>query len=158
MDGTRKYYPEWDNPDTKELTWCVLTEKWILAQKLTIPMIQPTDFMELRRKEYEGVDVSVLHWVGNRMIMGGAGRGRPGSKRRKGGNKGRPHQELKEIWERYRGSENWTKICSRGNEELGIATEGSQTPGKVRLPVLNRDDFSGNAQRRGNRTCRDHLQ
>jgi hypothetical protein len=29
----------------------VLTDKWILAPKLTMPMIQPTDNMELRRKE-----------------------------------------------------------------------------------------------------------
>jgi hypothetical protein len=27
------------NPDTKELTWYVLTDKWILAQKLRIPTI-----------------------------------------------------------------------------------------------------------------------
>ena len=31
---------------------------------------------------------------------------------------------------RDRGSGNQTKIYSRGDEELGIATGGSQTPGK----------------------------
>jgi hypothetical protein len=27
MGGTRKYHPEWGNPDTKEHTWYVLTDK-----------------------------------------------------------------------------------------------------------------------------------
>ena len=31
MDGTRKYYSEWDNPDPKGHAWYVLTDKWILA-------------------------------------------------------------------------------------------------------------------------------
>jgi hypothetical protein len=29
----------------------VLNDKWILAQKLTMPMTQPTDYMEFKRKE-----------------------------------------------------------------------------------------------------------
>jgi hypothetical protein len=33
MDGTIKCHPECGNPDTKEHTWYVLTDKWILAQK-----------------------------------------------------------------------------------------------------------------------------
>jgi hypothetical protein len=45
----------------KEHIWNVLTDKWILAQKLRMPMIQPADHMELRRKEDQSVDVSVLH-------------------------------------------------------------------------------------------------
>jgi hypothetical protein len=61
MDGTRKYHPELSNPDTKEHTWYVLTDKWILAQKLTMPTIQFTDHMEFRRKEDQGVDASILH-------------------------------------------------------------------------------------------------
>jgi hypothetical protein len=40
MDGSGEYHPEWGNPITKELTWYVLTDKWILAQKLRIPKIQ----------------------------------------------------------------------------------------------------------------------
>jgi hypothetical protein len=29
MDGTRKYYPEWGNPVTKEHTEYVHTDKWV---------------------------------------------------------------------------------------------------------------------------------
>jgi hypothetical protein len=75
MDGTRKYHPGQGNSDAKEHTWYVFTDKWILAHKFTMPMIQPTDQMELRRMEDQGVDVSVLHRVGTRMILGGGGRG-----------------------------------------------------------------------------------
>ena len=32
MNGTRKYHPEWGNPDTKEHTGYVLTDKRILDQ------------------------------------------------------------------------------------------------------------------------------
>jgi flagellar biosynthesis/type III secretory pathway chaperone len=39
MDGPGVYQPEWGNPITKELTQYVLTDKWILAQKLRIPKI-----------------------------------------------------------------------------------------------------------------------
>jgi hypothetical protein len=60
MDGTRKYHPERDNPDTKEHTWHVLT-KWILAPKLTMPIVQPTDHMESRKKVDQGVDAWDLH-------------------------------------------------------------------------------------------------
>jgi hypothetical protein len=39
--------------------WYVLTDKWILAQKLTMPIIQTTDYMELRWKENQGMDASI---------------------------------------------------------------------------------------------------
>jgi hypothetical protein len=39
MDGPGGYHPEWSNPNTKELAQYVLTDKWILAQKLRIPKI-----------------------------------------------------------------------------------------------------------------------
>ena len=42
MVGPGGHYPEWGNPITKELKWYVLTDKWILAQKLRIPKIQST--------------------------------------------------------------------------------------------------------------------
>jgi hypothetical protein len=59
MDGTRNYHTEWGNPITKEHTWYALTGKWMLVQKCTMPKIQTTDDMDLRRKD-QGVDVSVL--------------------------------------------------------------------------------------------------
>ena len=33
MDGTRKYHPEWGNPDPKGRACYVVTSKWILAKK-----------------------------------------------------------------------------------------------------------------------------
>ena len=59
MDATRKY-PEWGDPVTKEHTWYVLTEKWILAQKFRIPKIQFTDPMKLKKKEDQSMRASVL--------------------------------------------------------------------------------------------------
>jgi hypothetical protein len=44
--------------------WFVLTDKWILVQNLTMPVIQPTDHLELSRKKKQGVDASALHWRG----------------------------------------------------------------------------------------------
>jgi hypothetical protein len=58
--GTRKYQPDWVNTITKELTWYVLTAKWILAQKLWILKIQFTDHMKLQKKEEQSVDALVL--------------------------------------------------------------------------------------------------
>ena len=59
MDRTRKY-PEGGNPITKEHTWYALTDKWILAQKLRIPMIKFREYMKLKKKEEQSMDTSVL--------------------------------------------------------------------------------------------------
>jgi hypothetical protein len=56
MDGTRKYYPEEGSPDMKEYIWYVLTDKWVLAQKLRMPIIQFIDNMKLKKKEDQSVD------------------------------------------------------------------------------------------------------
>ena len=61
MDGTRKYQPECDNPDIKVQTWYVLTNKWILTQKLTMPMIRLIEHIECSRKEEQGLNDYVLH-------------------------------------------------------------------------------------------------
>jgi hypothetical protein len=34
MDGSGWYVPKWDNSITKESTWYILTDKWILSLKL----------------------------------------------------------------------------------------------------------------------------
>ena len=60
MDGIRKYRPEWCNPITKEHKWYVLTDKWILAQKLGIPKTQFTYQMMLKKKEEQCMDTLVL--------------------------------------------------------------------------------------------------
>ena len=43
IDGTKKKYLKYSNPQPKGHTLYVFTEKWILANKYIIPMIHPTD-------------------------------------------------------------------------------------------------------------------
>jgi hypothetical protein len=51
------------NPITKEHTWYVLTDQWILAQKFRISKIQFTDHMKFKKKEDHSVDTqSFLEW------------------------------------------------------------------------------------------------
>ena len=66
MDVSGGYHPEWGNPITKELTQYVLTDKWILAQKLIIPKIQFAKHMK-RKKEDQSVDISLLLRMGNKL-------------------------------------------------------------------------------------------
>lgn len=54
----------------------MLTDKWILTQKLRIPMIQLNDHMKLKKKEDQLVDASILLTRGNKIIMGGRERER----------------------------------------------------------------------------------
>jgi hypothetical protein len=56
---------------TNEHTWYSLTDKWILSQKLTIPKIQFTDHMKLKKKEDQSVDTSVLLRREVKILMGG---------------------------------------------------------------------------------------
>jgi hypothetical protein len=51
MDRTRKYHLEWGNPNPKGHAWYVLTDEWILAQKLRIPMIKLKNHMKFNKKE-----------------------------------------------------------------------------------------------------------
>ena len=39
---------------SKENTWYVLTNKWLLTQRLTMHMIQPTDHMKCRGRKIRG--------------------------------------------------------------------------------------------------------
>jgi len=41
----------WGNPVTKEHTWYVLSDKWILGQKFRMPNIKFTDHMKLKKKK-----------------------------------------------------------------------------------------------------------
>ena len=58
MDGSGGYHPEWGNPIIKELTWYVLIDKWILAQKLRISKIQFAKHMKLKKEADE-----MAQWV-----------------------------------------------------------------------------------------------
>jgi hypothetical protein len=50
MDGSGGYHPECRNPIIKELISYVLTDKWILAQKLRTPKIQFAKHMKLKKE------------------------------------------------------------------------------------------------------------
>ena len=83
-------------------------------------MIEPTNHMELKNKEDQSVDASILHKRRNKIFTGGRGRKRPGRKRggevKKGG---RIDQVLEGTGEKYRGSENQIEICSSGEWGTG---------------------------------------
>jgi hypothetical protein len=109
----------------KEHTWYALTDKWILALKLRIPTIQPTNHTELK-KEDQRVDASILHrnkiFLENREKE----RRRDLGGREKGKRTGQDHI-LEGTEEKYRGSRNRISV---DNGELGVATRKSQKPGK----------------------------
>ena len=71
MDVSGGYHPEWGNPITKEVTWYVLTDKWILAQKLRIPKIQSPKHKKIQKKEDQRLDTSFLLRIGNKIPMEG---------------------------------------------------------------------------------------
>ena len=62
---------EYISPDTKEHTWYVLTDKWILTQKFRIPKIKLTNYMELKKKENQFADTLVLLRRGSKISLGG---------------------------------------------------------------------------------------
>jgi hypothetical protein len=100
MDEIIKYHPELGNAVTKEHTWNALTDKWILAQKLRIPMV---DHMKLKKTEDQSVDASVLLRRANKIIMGGKGREGPRRESGQGGKRwtrsgvGRDWGELQRV-------------------------------------------------------------
>ena len=62
-----------------------------------MPRIQPTDHMELRRKEDQGVDASVLHRRRNRIIWEVEGDKDLGGRKEEKGNKGEQAYEIDEA-------------------------------------------------------------
>jgi hypothetical protein len=70
---------EWGNPITKEVTWYVLTDKWILAQKPRIPKIQLLKHKKIK-KEDQLVDTSFLPRIGNKISMEGVSETKFGAK------------------------------------------------------------------------------
>ena len=71
MVGSGGYHLERDNLITKENTGYVLTDKWILAQKLRIPKIQFAKHLKLKKKEDQSVDTLILLCRGNKIPMEG---------------------------------------------------------------------------------------
>jgi hypothetical protein len=79
MVGTRKHHPE-----PKGHTWYIITDMKVLAQKLRIPSVQHTDYMNLNKKEDQTVDASILLRRGKKLIMGGTEREGPVRKNGRG--------------------------------------------------------------------------
>ena len=48
----------------------VLTDKWLLAKKYRMPMVQLTDYIKLNMKEGPSMDASFPLRRGNKIIMG----------------------------------------------------------------------------------------
>lgn len=59
----------------------VLTDKWLLVQKLRISMVQFTDHKKLNKIEAQSVNASIQLRMGNKIITGGRGREGPGWER-----------------------------------------------------------------------------
>jgi hypothetical protein len=71
MVGSGGYHLERDNLITKENTGYVLTDKWILAQKLRIPKIQFAKHLKLQNIEDENENTLILLRRGNKIPMEG---------------------------------------------------------------------------------------
>jgi hypothetical protein len=80
--------------------------------------------MKLKKNEDQRVDTSVLLRRRTKIIKGSRGGGGLERKRRWGGGKGGKNRE--EMEEMYRGSGNWTDICSNG--EWGIGGSNQKIP------------------------------
>ena len=51
---------------TKDHTWYVLSDKWVLTEKLRIPKIQFTVHIKVKKKEDQSVGASVFLGRGNK--------------------------------------------------------------------------------------------
>ena len=71
MDGSGGCHPEWGIPITKEVTWYVVTDKWILAKNLRIPKIQIAKHKKIKKREDQSVDTLSLLRMGNKIPMEG---------------------------------------------------------------------------------------
>jgi hypothetical protein len=71
MNWIRKYHPYWGNPILTEHICYILTNKWILAQKLGIPNIQFTNHLKLKNKEDQSVHTLFHLRRGNEIFMEG---------------------------------------------------------------------------------------
>jgi hypothetical protein len=121
MERSRKYHPEWGNSVRKQHTWYVLTDKWLLGKERGTLTRHLTDHIKLKRKEEQRVDASVLLRRGNNMIKGRRGWGDLGGREKEGKN-----QVWEEMEKRYRGSGNWSEVCS--NWGWGTGNSNQKVP------------------------------
>jgi hypothetical protein len=156
MNRTRKYHPEWDNPDLKGHTRYVLTDKWILAKKFRLPMTQLTDHRNHNKKEGPSVDPSIPLRKGNNIIMESRGREGSGWERRRGGKRGSRIRNGGRGWgggetgEKPRGPGECIEICN--SIGCGEPLRSPRHQECERLPTPNGDDLSQNAQQWGDET------
>ena len=57
--------------------WHVLNDKWILAKRYRISMVEPKDRMKFNKKEGSSQDASISLRRGNKLMMGGRRREGP---------------------------------------------------------------------------------
>jgi hypothetical protein len=97
--------------------------------------------MELKKKENQSMDASILHRCGSKIITRdrrseGSGRERGGGgKNVAGSSVGRERREIQ-------------RDVAVGDEELGVANRKSQTQGSKRLQGPNGDNFSQKIKQR----------
>ena len=72
----------------KEHTSYALTDKQNLAQKLRIPMIQPANHMQFKKKTDQSEDTSIIYKMGNKIIPGTRGTEGPGREKGMEGERG----------------------------------------------------------------------
>ena len=133
MGVSRGCHPEWVNLITKEVTWYVLTDKWILAQKLRIPKIQFAKHKKIKKREDQWVDTSFLPRIWNKISMEGVAEMKFGAKMKGWTTQRLPHpgihpiishqtQTLLHIPERF---------CWR-DPVIAVSYEAMPVPGKYR--------------------------
>jgi hypothetical protein len=133
MDRTRKYHPEWGKPFAKENTLYVLTDKWILAQKLRIPKIQFAKHMTLKKREDQSVDTSFLLRRGNKIPMEGVTETKFGAETEGSTIQRLPHLGINSINNHQTQTllHMPTRFCWQ-DSDIGVSCEAMPVPGKYR--------------------------
>ena len=91
------HHSEWGNPNTNEVIWYALTDKWILTQIPKIPKIQFAKHKKIKKKEDPWVDTSFLPRIGNKISMEGVAETKFGAKTKGWTIQRLPHHEIHPI-------------------------------------------------------------
>ena len=133
MDVSGGYHPEWGNPITKELTWYVLTDKRILAQKLRISKIQFAKHMKLKKNDDQSVDTLPLLRIGNKTPLKGVTETKFGAETEGRTIQRLPHPGIHPIISHQ--SQTLLHMPARfcwKNPDIAVSCENIQVPGKYR--------------------------
>ena len=97
MNGMRKFPPEYCNSETKEHSWYILNDKWILAQNLQYPQCNPQSIWSFPRSK---IKVQMFQsYIEHKTKLSQEVEGR----RNLGGEKGEQVQVLKERPTKFSG-------------------------------------------------------